>query len=346
MRSYKELGIESQEIVPSGEAPIYFPRRLGAASSSAHLEVRPYRALQIQNLSDAICLPRQVIIYNNALVEDSFRRYNPTHKHVQLQGIKPGVYNLPRFRQEAIEIGGLCFFLDSEHGDHYGHLTLETLSRCWALEHLDVKELKIISSNRNLSVLAMLLQPFGVGAHQLVQFREQIRVRNLLVATQAYQLEQEANPALLSVWDTIGAYFNQSSKSARIYVSRSRWKKQRLLINEVEVENAFQDFGFEVVYPELLSLPEQISLFRHASLIAGPGGSNMYNLVYAASGTRAAILVSENFAPPNDAIICSLKDIHLTHFVGKTIDASTGGMFADWAVSIPDLRDFISEWVR
>lgn len=343
-RSYVELGVDSQEIVPPGVAEVRHPACSGARSFPQRIEQRAYRALSLQSLPNTLCLPRQVIVHQGALVEDTFRRYDRTQNHVQLQSVNEDWFNLPRLTRASEKIDVPCFYLDSEHTDHYGHLTLETLSRLWALPHVDTDGLQFVTSARDVSALRALLQPFGIQEHQVVPFRHQIEVKNLLVATQAYQLEGSVNPAALAVWDTIGGYYSRPTRKEKIYVSRSRWKKQRALVNEVEVEDAFRANGFEIIYPETLALSEQISLFRGAKLIAGPSGSNMYNLVYAGRDVRAAILISDRFMTANDALICSLTGVELSYFVGKPVDESRKGMFADWTVNMSDLRTFIREW--
>lgn len=49
--------------------------------------------------------------------------------------------------------------------------------------------------------------------------------------------------------------------------------------------------GFEVVYPEKLSIAEQVSMFSQARRVAGPMGSAFANILFSGPGTEALILL-------------------------------------------------------
>ena len=80
----------------------------------------------------------------------------------------------------------------------------------------------------------------------------------------------------------------------RLYFSR-RGQSMRVLVNEAELEAALQDRGFQVVEPERLSVSEQISLARSASVIVGPTGAAFANALFAPEGARLVEVQPENF---------------------------------------------------
>ncbi len=82
----------------------------------------------------------------------------------------------------------------------------------------------------------------------------------------------------------------------RLWISRKNQIKtgQRRLLNEPELEALFVEHGFEVVYPEAMSLMEQVELFAQAEMIAGPGGSAFMNIVFSPPGTRILILTKNH----------------------------------------------------
>jgi len=72
----------------------------------------------------------------------------------------------------------------------------------------------------------------------------------------------------------------------RLYLSRKRVPR-RDIVNEEEVERLLADrFGFTVVYPETLSIVEQIQLFHGADVVVGPIGSALCSIVFARPGTK------------------------------------------------------------
>lgn len=69
----------------------------------------------------------------------------------------------------------------------------------------------------------------------------------------------------------------------RIFISRKNASKRRGY-NEDEVWSVLQQYGFEMVYPEKLSVTEQIALFNSAEWIAGTTGAAFTNILYCKEG--------------------------------------------------------------
>jgi len=56
--------------------------------------------------------------------------------------------------------------------------------------------------------------------------------------------------------------------------------------NEGEIEELLQRNGFEIVYPETLSLADQVRTFAEAQCVIGPSGSGMFNTAFAPDACR------------------------------------------------------------
>jgi capsular polysaccharide biosynthesis protein len=86
-------------------------------------------------------------------------------------------------------------------------------------------------------------------------------------------------------------------RGEKLYVSRRlsaiARPNYRRLINEGEVEAYMMRLGFTIVYPEILTLHQQIAMFRQARFIVGPSGSGMLNAIFSHAGTR--VLDMESF---------------------------------------------------
>lgn len=74
----------------------------------------------------------------------------------------------------------------------------------------------------------------------------------------------------------------------RIFVSR---RKTRALENEAEIEACLTSRGYETVYPEDLSVPDQLRLFRDAEDIVAIHGAGLAPMIYAQPGGRLRQLV-------------------------------------------------------
>lgn len=94
----------------------------------------------------------------------------------------------------------------------------------------------------------------------------------------------------------------KSPVGRRLYVSRSTRDVAQYrdgCVNRAELEEFFASEGFEVVYPERYSFPEQIAMFRDAEYIIAEGGSAPHNMLFSQPGTKLMYL-SARMKPGNN----------------------------------------------
>ncbi len=80
----------------------------------------------------------------------------------------------------------------------------------------------------------------------------------------------------------------------RIYISRSKARYRRVL-NEEDVVEVLEEFGFVSILPESMSLTEQIAHFYHAEVIVAAHGSGLTNTIFCREGTQVIELVSPHY---------------------------------------------------
>ncbi|MEG3839906.1 tetratricopeptide repeat protein [Microcoleus sp. herbarium14] len=80
----------------------------------------------------------------------------------------------------------------------------------------------------------------------------------------------------------------------RIYISRSKARYRRVL-NEENVVEVLEQFGFVSILPESMSLTEQIAHFYHAEVIVAAHGSGLTNTIFSHHGTKVIELVSPHY---------------------------------------------------
>ncbi|MBD0341622.1 MAG: glycosyltransferase family 61 protein, partial [Microcoleus sp. Co-bin12] len=85
-----------------------------------------------------------------------------------------------------------------------------------------------------------------------------------------------------------------SSYPKRIYISRSKARYRRVL-NEEDVVEVLEQFGFVSILPESMSLAEQIAHFYHAEVIVAAHGSGLTNTIFCGQGTKVIELVSPHY---------------------------------------------------
>lgn len=97
--------------------------------------------------------------------------------------------------------------------------------------------------------------------------------------------------------------FTPSSRySTKLYIGRVGGRN---LLNVVEVENYFIKNGFDVIYPNLMTIKEKVEAFGNATHICGPVSSGFANLIFCRKKTK--ILGFINFARCFDSFFCCLN---------------------------------------
>lgn len=75
----------------------------------------------------------------------------------------------------------------------------------------------------------------------------------------------------------------------RIFLGRKYVTSGRRPFNEKECIACAKEFGFEVVYPELMSFEQQVGLFHNAECIIGGSGAAFTNLVYCNENIKVVV---------------------------------------------------------
>ncbi|MDA9355324.1 glycosyltransferase family 61 protein, partial [Amylibacter sp.] len=89
-----------------------------------------------------------------------------------------------------------------------------------------------------------------------------------------YELFTTARQTILSKLQ-----IKNTKEKLKLYISR-KLAKDRKILNEDEIIEQLTVQGFTVIYPELLSINEQISLFSNADTVLGMHGSGLANIIF------------------------------------------------------------------
>lgn len=124
-----------------------------------------------------------------------------------------------------------------------------------------------------------------------------------------------------------------TSDMRRIYLSRAT-QKIRPMRNEAELEAGLVQRGFHIVRPEALSLSDRIRVIRDAEVIVCPGGSGLFNLVFANNAKLVIdIEASRTWIAAHTRLMNSLE---LPHIVLLGQQDQTGQPHAPWAAPVDD----------
>lgn len=190
-----------------------------------------------------------------------------------------------RVDQLALLLGG--------NGSYY-HDTIEFVSILAITERLGLdRQLPLVVNESPAPHMTELLDLLGYGATPLLQVGRDApaHFERLLVTTRLVAGTQWFDP-MLARWyrrrlvEPLGTL---PTSHRKLYLSRARSMRRRLS-NEEAVVAALRPLGYELVYPETMSVRDQIALFAQASHIVGPSGAAFTNMIYAPPGARVVIM--------------------------------------------------------
>jgi hypothetical protein len=112
----------------------------------------------------------------------------------------------------------------------------------------------------------------------------------------------------------------------KIYISRRTWLNKdhsnigtnyttrRKLINEDDLVNMLNKYGYEEIFTENLSTKEKIALFKNATNVIGAFGGGICNVLFSKPQCQLIAIESPGFLDINQRFLFSLKNIDLKIF--------------------------------
>lgn len=268
-----------------------------------------------------LCQPRQRVTYGNHYLPDTFR--HPWQAKLNHEELIDASAWLARDRSPVSAaprtLEGSYFYFDTEYPGHFGHVLTEVVGRYWGWQRAveldpEVRPLVSLDPGQTLPEFQRLIfDAIGVPADRIeyVPAGTCAWVERLYAATPGLAQPHYVDPALGEVWARIADRLALPSETpSRIFVSR-RVADTRSCTNTAQVEEFFAQQGFEVFYPEDRSFPEQVTMFRQASVVAGFGGSGMFSTMFA-PGVPKLVLSGDSYTANNEFLIAAVVggDVH------------------------------------
>jgi len=233
----------------------------------------------------------------------------------------------PDRREPVAELDGDHYFADSLFSGHFGHLTTEVLSRLWGWDRArrEIPGLKLFfhtnrARGKDGSLERRLFTAFGVPETCMVSSDQPVLLRSVVGASPMWHNKQPfyVHPDIRETWSRLTSGLLAGAGPAtheRIFVSRGPSLGQRRgCRNQQDVERYFADRGFHVCYPEELPLSEQARLFAGARVVAGFGGSAMFNLMHCQVLEAAVVISHHAYVARNEHLFTSLLGGQLHYF--------------------------------
>lgn len=294
--------------------------------------------LYFRKYADVVCTARQIVRYGGHILPDSWRHpHQPNLNNRQLVHSSP---YFDRFLERTAptssrRAGGAFCYLDTELPGHFGHITTDVLSRVWSWEaavRQDPSVRPLVSVSRppqeipgfQREIFAALGIP--VDRALIIGPREEVEVETLYGGTPQLENPHYVDPDLTQVWRRLadGLPPGAPATADKIFVSR-RPSPKRHCVQTADLEQFFADEGFRILFPEDHSYRDQKMIFARARVIAGFGGSGMFNIMFAPKAT-VVLISGHSYNAENERLIAAANGNELHYFWGRSeLDLPPGG---------------------
>lgn len=298
------------------------------------------RALQVDEIENGIILPLIVINeyktneYHKGGVIDSngnFCKLSGTKRlgtdfRMLQEGYTPDIK--PEYKDETVIYGGVLY-------EFYGHVLIETMARLWYY----------ISHNPNKYRVVFDVMPNARGKFK--EFFELLDIpynddtfitkptqyKKVIVPELAYNYSTNWHKEYTAVFDYMKSKV-PAAKYDKICFSRMKISRGPIM-NEKEVMDIFKQNGYKILFPEKMSLKEQIAVLKGAKSFACWAGTLACQVLFCDNGTERIVL-NRSFEPCEHheifdqckklttyTIDCSLNPYPSTHVFGPWLAGFT-----------------------
>jgi len=195
----------------------------------------------------------------------------------------------------------------------YGHFIVETLPKLLTIrEEFENGKSHPVALPLNMPTWARNITEYVLPHAEFIAynpFEERLLVDSAIIPPMMQQ-KDHFHPRLKHLIDKflLPRAPEKKNPQRKIYLSRKNLNRDTVwhfIEDEQSIENIFQDYGYDIVYPETLSFHEQIELYRNCICIAGEYSSALHNSLFSQDGT---VVISLNWINWIQSRISALKN--------------------------------------
>jgi len=225
--------------------------------------------------------------------------------------------------------GDVAFLSARWGGAAYFHWMFDVITRFDLLQRSGLIETidKFVVNASDSSYQAETLEILGIPQDKLLESRCNLHITadKLIVPSISYD-----GAGAVSKWKCEflkQRFLNEQQPlntdySERIYISRQQASYRRI-VNDEEVLQYLEKFGFRSVKLETMSVPEQAACLAAAKIVVAPHGGGLTNLVFCSPGTKVIEIFSPLYVPHCYWMISNLCGLEHYYLIGNLVDDGT-----------------------
>lgn len=250
------------------------------------------------------------------------------------------------YRKDIDQISGFCSTYRS-HKNGYYHTLIDNLPRLYLLHHPRFQELdkiQILCSSKLTRVEQFYLNKLLTKNAQvvLVDQDKQYIIDNLIFPSFLTQRFSGYLPTEYRNWFIKKVTPKRlRCKVNRIFISRIATHKgrQRCILNETELFNSLQSYGFKRYVLEQLTIEDQIALFYDAEIVVAAHGAGLANIIFSQE-IKLLELFPTTFVLPHYYFLSKSLGHNYKYWCGQA-----KGKYDNFDVEIPEIVNILESFL-
>ncbi len=326
------IGLTELTTLPAGE--LVSAARIVSHESSVPIRWLPermsYPPMHLRHYTGRIAFYGGTLLCTNrSILPDSFRWHlEPIPRNPKIRSMSPTFARLKPKARPQETLTGNFYQLDPQYSGHFGHIMTEVVGRLWGWDEAkrEIPDLKAIfrvdpPARQGEQVQRRLLRAYGIADEDIVVVDHPVNLESVVSATVMWHNADPhyTHPNLRDVWDRLRTNLADPDAPTyeRVFVSRAETFWRRSCRNVRAVEEFFAAQGFTIIYPEQLDLAVQVGIFANAKVVAGFGGSALFNVMYASNLECLIVLNHEAYIARNEHLYAALIGGQVHYFWSK-----------------------------
>ncbi len=192
-----------------------------------------------------------------------------------------------------------------------------------------------------------MLSVMGIEENRLLvrDFHQPMKFRELYKS----YTPNDFTPGDMWMYDEIASrIYDGTDGPERIYISRQDAREIRRFLNEEQVIEVAERYGFEILVASRMTFEEEVRVFLNARVIAGPVGAGLYNTLFTRPGATILGLSEPSYVMDWPMQVASLRGHRIGYLLGNaflSMEPSNVGSDNSWVLDPRKFERILKEYL-
>ncbi len=232
---------------------------------------------------------------------------------------------------------------------HFGHFLVEQMNRLFGGIGKQHDTKFVFMDNRGIGAQNFVYEfmaAFGVKKSDIIIVAQPTRFSRLYIPSQTLNIKNATIDKKMPLGYQTMADNTPGAGYERVYMSRSKLPESMRTFGEEKIQQIFAQNGYKIIYPETMTIAEQIAAVRDAKYLAGCAGTALHWALFMKPG-GTVITLKRNKA--RDSFVqtqymfnqaCGLKSV----FVWASIEQHKSQHGGNHAPQIIGVNDYVKQF--